>query len=64
LQVRTLRGHSGGVYSVSFSADGNWIVSGSVDERVKIWDAATGAEVRRRLGLGFRMASADVPSVV
>ena len=44
-QVCTLRGHSGAVYSATFSSDGKRIVSGSSDNLVKIWDAATGAEV-------------------
>ena len=40
----TLKGHSGYVCSVSFSPDGQRIVSGSGDETVKVWDAATGQE--------------------
>jgi len=44
--VRTLTGrHSGSVFSVAFSPNGTRIVSGSGDKLVKIWDAATGAEV-------------------
>ena len=39
-------GHKAGVDSVSFSPDGTRIVSGSRDKLVKIWDAATGAQVR------------------
>ena len=55
-QVRTLTGHSFSVYSVAFSPDGTRVVSGSRDELVKIWDAATGAEVRIFVGerLGWR----------
>ena len=45
-QVRTLTGHWDSVYSVDFSPDGKWIVSGSADKLVKIWDAEPGAEVR------------------
>ena len=44
-QVFTLTGHSDKVYSVKFSPDGKRIVSGSEDNLLKIWDAATGAEV-------------------
>jgi len=44
-QVCTLTGHTGQVRSVMFSPDGKRIVSGSEDNLVKIWDAATGAEV-------------------
>jgi len=43
--VRTLTGHSNVVNSAAFSRDGKWIVSGSEDTLVKIWDAETGAEV-------------------
>jgi len=52
-QVRTLRGHSEEVNSVAFSRDGKWIVSGSSDADVKIWDVATGAEVRYFEGVRF-----------
>ena len=41
----TLTGHSKLVNSVSFSADGKRVVSGSDDSLVKIWNAETGAEV-------------------
>ena len=44
-QVFTLRGHTGEMLSVAISPDGKLIVSGSGDSLVKIWDAATGAEV-------------------
>ena len=36
-------GHSEGVSSVCFSADGTRIVSGSYDQTVRIWNAVTGA---------------------
>jgi len=50
-QVFTLAGHSGEVYSVAFSPDGKYVVSGSGDKLVKIWDAKTGAEVSSCLGV-------------
>ncbi|KAJ3200265.1 hypothetical protein HDU82_009040, partial [Entophlyctis luteolus] len=44
--VRTLEGHTDGVLSVAVSRDGKWIVSGSYDSTIKVWDAASGALVR------------------
>ncbi|PNP52713.1 hypothetical protein FNYG_15804 [Fusarium nygamai] len=41
--LQTLEGHGHWVISVAFSADGEWIASGSLDKTVKIWDAGTGA---------------------
>ncbi|GKU12900.1 unnamed protein product, partial [Fusarium langsethiae] len=40
---QTLKGHKNSVTSVVFSADGQRLASGSADNTVKIWDAATGA---------------------
>ena len=37
----TLKGHSGGVTSVSFSPDGKRIVSGSGDNTLKVWDISS-----------------------
>ena len=41
-QECTLTGRSSCVFSVAYSPDGKHIVSGSVDETVKIWDSSTG----------------------
>ncbi|RKK57406.1 Vegetative incompatibility protein HET-E-1 [Fusarium oxysporum] len=41
--LQTLEGHGGSVNSVVFSTDGQRLAAGSVDNTVKIWDAATGA---------------------
>ncbi|MBI1914769.1 MAG: protein kinase [Planctomycetes bacterium] len=41
----TLKGHTGPVSSVGFSADGQRIVSGSYDDTLKVWDAQTGQQV-------------------
>ncbi|MFN7765752.1 MAG: TIR domain-containing protein, partial [Planctomycetaceae bacterium] len=38
----TFRGHTGPVFSVAYSPDGKRIVSGSQDNTLKVWDAATG----------------------
>jgi WD40 repeat protein len=39
---RCFSGHSGAVSSVTFSPDGQWIVSGSLDRTVRIWCLKTG----------------------
>jgi WD40 repeat protein len=49
--VFTLTGHTDWVTSIAVSADGTRIVSGSQDRFVKIWNAATGAEVGSFVGV-------------
>jgi len=39
--------HEGPVYDVAFGPDGRWVVSGSGDGTVRVWEAATGEEVAR-----------------
>ncbi len=40
-----LKGHSSTITSLSWSPDGKFLVSGSSDETVKIWDTARGQEI-------------------
>jgi len=49
--VHSLTGHSSIVFVVAFSPNGKRVASGSGDKLVKIWDTATGAEVRSFVGL-------------
>ena len=48
--IQTLVGHSGSVKAVVFSADSQWIASGSTDHTIKVWDATTG-ELETVLGI-------------
>jgi WD40 repeat protein/serine/threonine protein kinase len=45
LALKTLRGHSARVTSVAFSPDGRRIVTASVDQTAKVWEAASGREL-------------------
>lgn len=49
-EVRRLEGLRGSVYSVSFSPDGRFIVSGSADKSVVLWDNITGREIQQFAG--------------
>lgn len=44
--VRTLNGHSGFANTVVFSLDGKLLASASDDKTVRLWNAATGAELK------------------
>ena len=45
--VRTIEGHEGFiVWSVAISPDGKYIVSGSQDKTLKLWEAGNGRLVR------------------
>ncbi|MBG1266854.1 WD40 repeat domain-containing protein, partial [Nostoc sp. WHI] len=45
-----LQGHDGFVRSVSFSADGKTLASGSDDNTIKLWNLETGKEIRTLKG--------------
>jgi WD40 repeat protein len=42
--LRLIRGHAGTVADAAFSPDGTLVVSGSLDETARVWEAATGRE--------------------
>jgi WD40 repeat protein/serine/threonine protein kinase/Tfp pilus assembly protein PilF len=48
--IMTLRGHEKPIYYVSFSHDGKYIVTGSSDSIIKVWDGSTGTELMTLLG--------------
>src|SRR3974377_1345049 len=45
-----LKGHKGLVYSVAFSPDGKILATAGFDNVVKLWDFATGKEIRSLTG--------------
>ena len=45
-QTAVLSGHTGNINSLSFSLDGRFLVSGSFDKTVKLWDIQTGRIVK------------------
>ncbi len=44
--VHKLQGHTDGVYTVAFSPDGRYVATGSFDNTIKLWETATGKEVK------------------
>lgn len=48
--VLNLTGHKNGVFNVAFSPDGKYLATASKDHLVKLWDAATGNEMRTYRG--------------
>jgi WD40 repeat protein len=49
-EVTVLRGHTNGVLSVAFGADGNSLVSSSQDATVRLWDVGRGTLTATYLG--------------
>jgi len=53
--AQTLTGHSSYVMSVAFSPDGKTLASSGGDTTVKLWDAATGTEIKTLKGHGYHV---------
>jgi WD40 repeat protein/serine/threonine protein kinase len=49
-ELQTLVGHTGVVYSVAWSPDGRYLATGSHDNTVRLWEAATGQHMRTLAG--------------
>ncbi len=48
--VTTLKGHSESIYAIAFTPDGRHVVTGSGDRSVKVWETATGKELKTFAG--------------
>jgi len=48
-EIRCFEGHTGGIRSVAFSPDGQRVATASSDRTTRVWEIATGREVRRFL---------------
>ncbi len=57
IPVPTLTGHEDLVRSVAFSPDGSYVISGSADNTIKIWDVSTGKEISTFSGHSRRVNS-------
>jgi WD40 repeat protein len=44
--IARLKGHAETVYAVAFSPDGRYVLTGSFDKTLKLWDAVTGKEIK------------------
>jgi WD40 repeat protein len=50
-------GHGSAITSVAFSPDGRTILTGSMDQTARLWDAASGREIRRLANRGSPVVS-------
>jgi WD40 repeat protein len=53
--------HDGPVYSIAFSPDGKYVVSGSYDRTARVWEATTGKEIARMTHDGYLFSVAFSP---
>jgi WD40 repeat protein len=54
-------GHSSGVTSVAFAPDGKTALSGSQDKTLRLWDLASGREIRKFEGHSGEVFSVATP---
>src|SRR5262245_10251286 len=48
--ITSLRGHREAVYGIAFTPDGKQLLTASGDPSIKVWDAATGKEIKTFAG--------------
>ena len=60
--LHVMRGHSADVYSLSFTPDGNTLISGSHDNTIKLWNVTSGQELSTLKGHGGRVITLAVSS--
>ena len=56
-EVNLLTEHTGTIYNIAFSPDGQTIVSGSSDKTIRLWDVATGYTLKTLIGHTDRIYS-------
>ncbi|HUF00163.1 MAG TPA: protein kinase, partial [Anaerolineales bacterium] len=59
LPLRVFSGHNDGITSVAFSPDGKYVLTGSADTTIRLWEAATGKVTQT-----FRGHDGEITSVV
>jgi WD40 repeat protein len=59
LELRTLRGHLGPVVDVSFSPDGERVLTASLDATARLWDSTRGIELLKLTGHRGAVTSAS-----
>lgn len=57
VEIATQLGHSGGINSVALSPDGAFALSSSMEDGLKLWDVATGNELRTFTGHAYGIGS-------
>jgi WD40 repeat protein len=56
------KGHRDSIFAVAFSNDGKFIVSGSSDKTIKIWNVADGTVVRELVNPNLKPPAAPLPA--